>query len=164
VSPGPGVRLYLLRHADAGDPDAWSGPDADRPLSEKGVAQAERLGRHLARADVALRQFVSSPKLRARQTAEIVAQFVGGSVALDERLAGSLTLRVVDELVRDAEARGGLVLIGHDPDFSEALTALVGGAPIGMKKGAIARVDVRSFEPGGGDLRWLLPPALVPGT
>ncbi|HVL54021.1 MAG TPA: histidine phosphatase family protein, partial [Vitreimonas sp.] len=87
MSPGPGVRLYLLRHADAGDPDAWSGPDADRPLSEKGVAQAERLGRHLARADVALRQFVSSPKLRARQTAEIVAQFVGGSVALDERLA-----------------------------------------------------------------------------
>ena len=71
------TELYLLRHADAGDPEAWKGDDADRPLSGKGEKQSERLGRFLAgtafRADVVL----TSPKVRALRTAEIVAERLG---------------------------------------------------------------------------------------
>ena len=68
--------LHLLRHADAGDPEAWRGDDAARPLSPKGEAQAERLGAFLAGAGFRTDAVISSPKVRARRTAEIVADLV----------------------------------------------------------------------------------------
>lgn len=70
--PGP-VRLHLLRHPDLGDPDAWDRPDEVRSLSPKGRRPAERLGAFLASADFAPDAIVTSPLLRARETAEIAA-------------------------------------------------------------------------------------------
>ena len=67
------VQLYLLRHAHAGDPFKWSGPDDKRPLSEKGRLQSERLGIFLARARFQPDAIVSSPKIRAIETASLVA-------------------------------------------------------------------------------------------
>ncbi len=81
------VELYLLRHADAGDPAKWDGPDAARPLSPKGEKQSERLGRFLAGIGFRPDAILSSPKLRASQTADIVAGQLGVPVTLDERLA-----------------------------------------------------------------------------
>ncbi len=70
------VELYFLRHADAGDPLAWDGPDEDRPLSRKGERQAERVARFLH--DVGGPDAViTSPKLRTFQTARIVATEIG---------------------------------------------------------------------------------------
>ena len=62
----PDASCYLLRHADAGDPEAWDGPDAARPLSDKGETQAERLGRFLAGDRLRDRPVITSPKVRAR--------------------------------------------------------------------------------------------------
>ena len=56
------------------------------------------------------------------------------------------------------------MLVGHDPDFTELVSTLAGAREIPMKKGALARVDAaRPLEPGGGVLRWLIPPDLLPG-
>ena len=63
--------LHLLRHADAGDPEAWTGPDAVRPLSDKGRKQSKRLGDHLASIGFTADAIITSPKIRAEQTAEI---------------------------------------------------------------------------------------------
>ena len=68
----PDLQVYLLRHADAGDPERWAGDDALRPLSEKGELQAERLGSFLAEIGFQPETIISSPKVRALRTAEVV--------------------------------------------------------------------------------------------
>jgi phosphohistidine phosphatase len=157
------IRLHLLRHADAGDPMVWHGPDADRPLSDKGRRQAERLGRLLVAAGFATDAIISSPKVRAVQTAEGVATALGLEIQVDDRLAGGLDGSSVAELLAAAGDPRRPVLVGHDPDFSWLLSALV-GAEIGMKKGAMARVDVAGeFTEGAGTLRWLITPDLLTG-
>jgi phosphohistidine phosphatase len=159
---GP-LNLHLLRHADAGDPETWEGDDAARPLSEKGVRQAERLGRHLKSVEFEPDAIISSPKVRALQTAEIVGRALGVSVTTDDRLAGSLNPSAVAALLRDAGRPSKPVIVGHDPDFTELLAELTGAPNLTMKKGAIARVDLtRGVKAGSGVLRWLLPPDLVP--
>lgn len=157
------VRLHLLRHADAGDPTLWDGPDAERPLSDKGRRQAERLGRFLAAVGFATDALISSPKLRAVQTAEPVAGSLGVAVRIDDRLAGGLDGSTAAAILADAGGPRRPVLVGHDPDFSDLLSALV-GAEITLKKGAMARVDVDAELPErGGTLRWLITPEMVPG-
>src|SRR5919205_2931793 len=79
------TQLFMLRHADAGDPEAWTGDDAERPLSPKGEAQAERLATFLHGVRFAADAVISSPKVRARRTAEIVADGFGGAVRIDPR-------------------------------------------------------------------------------
>lgn len=156
------MQLHLIRHADAGDPGAWRGDDDERPLSDKGYAQAERLALHLALVGFEPDAVLSSPKVRARQTAEIVASALGQDVRLDDRLGGGLPLQAVEAILRDAGDVARPVLVGHDPDFSELLSTLTGGQ-LEMKKGALARIDLQDgLRPGGGRLRWLLPPDLVP--
>lgn len=158
--------IYLLRHADAGDPEAWRGPDAERPLSAKGTRQADRLGAFLAGIGFRPDAIVSSPKVRASQTAEIVAQALGASVALDDRLAEGFGLADLGAMLEERSGPGRIVLVGHDPDFSATLGELVRTKAIPMPKGALARVDVDGPpRAGAGVLRWLLPPeALKPSA
>jgi phosphohistidine phosphatase len=157
------VALHLLRHADAGDAEAWQGDDDVRPLSDKGKRQAERLGRHLAQAGFDPDLILSSPKLRASQTADIVAKALAKSVELDDRLGGQVGLGTIDAVLKKHGSARRPVLVGHDPDFSDLLAILVGAPTLPMKKGALARIDlVIGVEPGGGVLRWLLPADALP--
>lgn len=155
--------VHFLRHADAGDPVAWTGPDAARPLSDKGRKQAKRLGDHLAAIGFEADAFITSPKIRAAHTAEIVSEPLRTTVSIDDRLAGGLEIDVLDAVLADAGDPARVVVVGHDPDFSELLSELV-GTRLEMKKGAFARVEIeRPLRAGGGTLRWLLPPdALKP--
>jgi phosphohistidine phosphatase len=156
------VELYLLRHADAGDPAAWRGPDADRPLSSKGEKQSERLGSFLLGIGFHPDAIISSPKLRAMQTAERVGDRLGLTVGDDRRLAGGFGLDEVEAILRDAGDPARVVLVGHDPDFSELLATLCDAPNATMKKGALARIDAaRPLAQGGGQLRWLVPPDLL---
>jgi phosphohistidine phosphatase len=156
--------LHLLRHSDAGDPEAWEGPDAARPLSNKGRGQSERLGKFLAGIAFKGGPFISSPKVRAAQTAELVAEALKAKVDLDDRLGEALSLDAVEAILHDAGDPERAVLIGHDPDFSDLLAELVESSRVPMRKGALARIEVdRPLRPGGGTLRWLIPPdALKP--
>ncbi|HEX2755154.1 MAG TPA: histidine phosphatase family protein [Candidatus Limnocylindrales bacterium] len=156
------LQLHLLRHADAGDPAGWAGDDALRPLSEKGELQAERLGSFLAEIGFQSDAIVSSPKVRARRTAEIVGGAIGVGVQLDERLAGGFDPETLDAILADAGNPGRPVVVGHDPDFSQVLGWLADADGLTMKKGAFARVDVRGVVADGrGTLRWLVPPDLL---
>lgn len=155
------LELHLLRHADAGNPAAWDGPDAGRPLSKKGRRQAERLAAHLAGIGFAPDAIISSPKIRARETAELVADALGHAVRLDDRLASGVGLATLERVLADAGGPTRPLLVGHDPDLSDLLSTLVGAA-VPMRKGAIARVDVHGeLAPGAGVLRWLLSPDLL---
>jgi phosphohistidine phosphatase len=157
------VELYFLRHADAGDPAAWRGPDEERPLSAKGVKQARRLGRFLDRAGFAADAIVTSPKLRAAETAKAVGKALRVKVYSNARLASSVSLGELERVLDAADGARRIVLVGHDPDFSELVSGLSGGH-VAMAKGALARVDVeRPLVLGTGSLRWLIPPDALRG-
>ncbi len=158
---GSAVQLYLLRHAHAGDPAAWHGDDDLRPLTRKGRRQAKRLGSFIRAVGLKPDAFVTSPLVRAAETAELVAKALRNEVVVDGRLAGDLGLGRLDELLGELGATRP-VLVGHDPDFSAIVAMLCGASRIPMKKGALARIDVeRPLQPGGGVLRWLVPPDLL---
>lgn len=160
--PAATLQLHLLRHADAGDPEAWSGDDADRPLSDKGARQSERLASFLVSVGFRSDAVIASPKVRARQTAEIVAAALELDVRLESRLADPFDPATVDDVLRDAGHPRRPILVGHDPDFSELLGYLAGTDALTMKKGAFARLDVKGPVAGGnGTLRWLVPPDLL---
>ncbi len=157
--------LHLLRHADAGDPAAWTGPDAARPLSDKGrkpdrAARASSWRAIGFKADVV----ITSPKLRAAQTAELVAERIADVVTEDERLAGSLDLDAVEAILADAGDPDARRPRGSRPGLQRAPVRAVRAAGVTMRKGALARIEVdRPLRPGAGTLRWLLPPdALKP--
>jgi phosphohistidine phosphatase SixA len=160
------IAVHLLRHAHAGDAERWTGDDAARPLSDKGRRQAERLGRLLETYDDAPDVFITSPKVRAAQTADIVAAALGLPVVVDARLAGPLDAQVLRAILVDHPDAKRPCVVGHDPDFSTLLGDLVGLPGLPMRKGALARVDVSSRDAveAGGTLRYLLPPDLLPST
>lgn len=155
-------QLYLLRHAHAGNPAHWTRDDAARPLSTRGRAQAQRLGRFLAEHGIVPDTIVSSPKLRARQTANLVADAIGVGVTSDDRLAAAFDLDALGALI-DGVGGTSLMVVGHDPDLSELAALLSGTAYLPLRKGALARLDLSlPVGPGGAILRWLLPPELLP--
>jgi phosphohistidine phosphatase len=157
------IELLLLRHADAGDPGGWSRPDAERPLSPKGHRQAARVARWLTTIGHKPDVILSSPKVRAAETAVAVADAFEMRVTDEPRLAESFGIRVLEEMLHDSGDPARPMIVGHDPDFSE-LATLLSGAPLEMRKGALVRIDIEPpFEPGGGTLRWLVPPDALPG-
>jgi phosphohistidine phosphatase len=164
AAPGT-LTLYLLRHADAGDPMAWTADDAERPLSKKGRRQAKRLARHLKDLDVQPAAILTSPKIRASATAKIVGRGVSRKPRVDERLTIGFGSDALTALVSGLEpGTDSVMLVGHDPDFSDAASWLV-GTTIQMRKGALAVIDLPEREAGAGrgSLRWLLPPDAVAG-
>jgi len=123
--------LWLLRHAEAED----GLPDDERPLTERGVTQADAAGRALAVLGVQIDACLSSPKLRAVQTAERACEPLGLQVAIEPALSGE----PFD--VRDLTAGlGEVLLVGHDPSFSLLLHDLT-GCQARMKKGGLAGIS-----------------------
>ncbi len=159
-----GIALHLLRHAHAGDPVRWHGDDAVRPLSERGRRQAEQVAKLLVRLDEAPDLFITSPRARALETAEIVARALKVDVVVDRRLEGPLNPDLVTDILLEAGPAERPCIVGHDPDFSELLGDLVGSGTIPMRKGALARVDFAGpdIATGRGILRYLIPPELLP--
>lgn len=152
------IDILLVRHAHAGNPANWTGPDELRPLSAKGLRQATRIGGFLVAANIGPGVIVTSPKVRALQTAEVLGAALGWDVRLDQRLAQGPSMDDLRAIVGEAGDVPSLLLVGHDPDFSEIAGSLV-GVSIAMRKGALARIEVpRDVSTGSGSLRWLVPP------
>ena len=112
------MRVLIVRHAEA----ASGNPDELRPLTPKGREHARAVGARLRDEGFAADAVVSSPLLRARETAEALGL---GAPEVDDRLAPGAS--PFD--VRDAAAGRGetVVVVGHQPDCSRAVAALSGG-------------------------------------
>jgi phosphohistidine phosphatase len=125
--------IWLLRHGDA---EAGDGkPDSERDLTEKGERQSIAAGKALETLGVELDVCLTSPKVRARRTAELACEALGTPIEEDDRLAGG----DFDPLDL-AAGRGEVMLVGHEPDFSSAV-ARVTGSRVKFKKGGIAAID-----------------------
>jgi phosphohistidine phosphatase len=130
------VRLFIVRHAEA----ATGEPDELRPLTDAGRESARAVGKQLAADGVRPDVVLTSPLLRARETAAEIARAVGAEAEADERLSPGAT----PEDVRTAvSGRGETVLIvGHQPDCGRAAAALGDGEEPRFPPAGVAVVDV----------------------
>lgn len=157
-----GLRLYFLRHGKAVARVGWEGDDALRPLTPEGENEVRRVAARLAGLGVAPDAIVSSPLARARRTAELAAEVLGVAPVVDDRLAPGFGVADLAGVLADGGGRGAVVLVGHEPDFSEIVSRLTGGRVV-CKKGGVARVDVEGDDLDGGRLVWLVPPSVLVG-
>jgi len=133
------MNLFLLRHANADWPD-WSKSDDERPLTKRGKKESRQMAKFLDRTKVSIELIVTSPLPRAAQTAEIVARKLKTNLSEDDHLAPGFDLAKLKALLKIHSYRD-LMIAGHEPDFSEVVHALTGGA-IKLAKGGIALVQV----------------------
>lgn len=151
--------IYLLRHAEAVD-QAPGRSDGERELTEKGHRQSQRAAQWLLAHGIAPEAILSSPLVRALQTARPVAETLGKAVVTDQRLAGlRLSAAAVRDMAREYGVGESLLLVGHEPDMSALIAELTGGE-VEMKKAALALVSCNPIGPGRGVLRWLVPSKL----
>jgi phosphohistidine phosphatase len=124
--------IYFLRHGDA---EHETTDDAARELTPKGERQSEAAGRALAALGVGVDVCLTSPKVRAGQTARIACKQLGAPVEIAEELSGgSFDARQL------TAGRGEVLLVGHEPDFSNVVADLT-GARVKLRKGGIACVE-----------------------
>jgi phosphohistidine phosphatase len=134
--------IWLLRHGDAED----GSPDEQRKLTKKGEKQARAAGAALAALGVEPAACISSPRVRAADTARLACERLGAEVELEEALSGG----PFDPQELAAGRDGDVILVGHEPDFSNAVQKLT-GARVKLKKGGVAAVE-------DGELHLLLRP------
>ncbi len=159
------TELYLIRHGVAEERgEAWP-DDTKRPLTEDGMSKLRKTARALECLGVTLDVIVTSPLVRTRQTAEMIA---GGLephppvVTADSLAPGGTVAALLSDLEKYAK-RERIALVGHEPGIGELAARLVGTRhPIPFKKGAVCRIDVEELPPvGPGDLRWFLTPKIM---
>ncbi|HEX8086348.1 MAG TPA: histidine phosphatase family protein [Solirubrobacteraceae bacterium] len=138
-------QLWFLRHGEAEPHGAR--PDDERELTERGRGQSESAGRALHALGVAFQLAFTSPKVRAAETARIACEHLDVEPHTHEPLRDGFDRDEAIALLRAAGADQRLLLVGHEPDFSQTVHDLT-GARIDLKKGGIAavRVDGSSAE------------------
>lgn len=160
-------RLYLLRHAKS-DWEAGSSSDHDRPLAPRGRAAARLIGRFLTDLGQEPDAVVASTALRARSTAELAAS--AGAWQCSIRTTDNLYLPTPAAILSEARKLPNdvkrLVLVGHEPAWSEAVGLFAGHARVRMVTAALARLDFSgadwsSIDFGEATLAWLVTPKLL---
>ena len=151
--------VYLLRHGDAGS--AWTQNDDQRPLTAEGVVRMSRQAATLHGWGLHVDALLSSPYVRARQTANAIGKVFDVPVIEDKRLAAGCSLRDVVAVLHDHAASKHIWLTGHEPDLSTITAGLIGGGQIKMPKGGLARVHISTLQPPNGELIWHLTPQVM---
>ena len=160
------MNIYILRHAIAVEPgSAGFGSDAERPLTEEGEKKLAKIIQAMEAMDVSFDLIVSSPYVRARQTAEMVASAYDAhkKLQLSDTLApdGS-SKKLIDLLNRLAPPWEDVMLVGHEPYLSGLIALLVTGneeARVQLKKGGLCKMSAESLKHGRcATLEWLLTP------
>jgi phosphohistidine phosphatase len=162
--PGP-YELYFIRHGIAEERgDAWP-DDAKRPLTDEGMSRMRKAVRGLARMGVSIDVVLTSPLVRTRQTAEIVAAGLDPRPSLVslESLAPAGSYAAVLAALEKHARKERIALVGHEPMIGEIAARMIGSRhPIAFKKGAVCRIDVEALPPAGpGELRWLMTPKIL---
>ncbi|NBO52102.1 MAG: hypothetical protein EBU83_01505 [bacterium] len=154
-------RLYIVRHADAGDPSEWIGPDSERPLSTKGVKQAARLAAALVTAGTHIGSLRTSPARRCTETCAVIAAALETTATIDERLLDGAPVSHVTKLLGH-RGQGSMLLVGHQPHLGALIAELTGISTIPVEKGSLIRIDIDApFTPGSGRIVAVMPPAIL---
>ncbi len=160
------MNLFLLRHGLAVEPGSPGyRDDAERPLTPKGKRQLSKAAEGMKQLELGFDLILSSPFIRARQTAEIVAKALKIKKRLDfsDALTPSGSAKeLIEYLVRLNPIPGDVLLVGHEPYLSQLISLLISGdtdLSIVMKKGALCKLSTDALQPRRcASLEWLLTP------
>jgi phosphohistidine phosphatase len=151
------MELYFLRHGEADSPD-WNKPDDERPLTKRGKIEMRDVAKFLGRLKVRPDLIVTSPLPRAAQTAEIAADYLKAKLRKDELLAPGFGMTNLRTVLKRHRAKV-LMLVGHEPDFTNIISGLT-GASLKLSKAGVALLDIDP-EAEEGKLLWLFPPKIA---
>lgn len=159
------TELFLVRHGIAAARGSEWPDDTKRPLTERGVSRFKEEVKGLRRLDVEIDEIFTSPLIRARQTAELLAAGLEGKPPvklLDALAPGHTSAAVLTQLAKAAKRRR-VALVGHEPDLGELAAHLIGaGRALAFKKGGVCRIDVGSLTSRrAGSLVWFVTPSLL---
>ena len=156
------LTLYILRHAEA-EPEART--DAERSLTSKGRDQAKAIGRFCFEQGIFPAVILTSPLVRAQQTAKLVWKELGEKPKLGtaEFLSAGMKPETAFTNFRKFSDSGTLMLVGHEPDLSEFIAASIGGSSesIRLRKAGLAKLTLPEAKSGVGTLDFLLTPKLL---
>jgi phosphohistidine phosphatase len=148
------MQLYFLRHGEADWPD-WKKSDDERPLTDFGKNEVRDVAKFLARLRVRPDLIVTSPLPRAAQTAEIAADYLKPKLRKDELLEPGFGMSELGTILKRHRSKA-LMLVGHEPDFTNVISGLT-GASLKLSKAGVALLDVDP-ESQEGRVLWLFPP------
>lgn len=159
------VTIYLVRHAIAEERGSAWPDDTKRPLTHRGMARMREAVSGLDAAGIEIDLVLTSPLVRARQTAEILARGLTSVPTVEVTnalLPGQPPARMVDGLSAHARSRS-IALVGHEPGLGELAAWLIGARePLPFKKGGVCRIDVPSLPPvPPGQLIWFAQPKML---
>lgn len=165
------LELYLVRHAVAAERGPEYPEDATRPLTPEGIERFRKAVAGLRAIDVSLDLVLTSPFVRARETAELLCAGLKPKPKLtpvDALAPGGRPAHITAAVAQHTAAGrrwSRVALVGHEPDLGELAARLLGArGSIAFKKGAVCRIDVDHAMPGGpGTLRWFLTPSVMRG-
>ena len=159
------AEIYLVRHGIAAERGKDWPDDTRRPLTQKGIARMTQVAAGLKDLEVEFDLILTSPLLRARQTADLLHQGLGGSTPLEETTLLAPGGRPADliEYLRTQKKADRVALVGHEPDLGQLAAFLIGAkAPLVFKKGGICRIDFEKFPPvPPGQLQWFALPRML---
>ncbi len=155
------VEIYILRHAVA-VPHEESSSEEDRPLTEEGVRKMFREARGISKVVPSFETILTSPLVRAKETAEIVAQ----ALAIEDRLEickeliPGASLENLFSTLANYKHEKRVLLVGHEPQLSLVASSLLGCREpmIVFKKGSLCRIDAEVPGKGSGKLKWHMTP------
>ena len=155
------MTIYFLRHADAED---FAESDFDRKLTVKGLDQANRVGKFCLIHHIKPTAILTSPLVRARETAEIVGGRLGVKPIIQDWIACGMS---TSTLFVKLNARGkpeSVMIVGHEPDMGDAIASFLGledTSPLNIRKATLTGIEAFSLGPGAGVLDFCLPARLA---
>lgn len=162
------MNLYILRHGIAVDHGTGEYKDSERPLTEEGIDKMKKTAKAMEKLDLNFDAILSSPFIRARQTAEIVAAKLNlqDKLELTDSLASGKTGKpLIEELQTEYKNDQKILLVGHEPDLSLLISKLTSGndsVGLILKKGGLAKLSIEDLRYGRcAVLCWLLTPRLL---
>lgn len=148
------MKYFFVRHGIA---EELQDSDFNRELTDRGrlrVGMAAQVMKHL---NICPAKIYTSPRLRSRQTAEIIAETLGKQAIVTDAVNFGFDIPDIEQLARGLDSAGEVMFVGHNPDMSSVVHKLT-GSNVAMKKGGLARIDVFSRKARQGELVWLIAP------
>ncbi len=160
------VRWYLVRHAIAGARGPLWPDDTKRPVTPRGVKRMAQAVRGLRAFGVHVDVVMTSPLVRARQTADLLVEGLRHTpdLVIEPALGpGVATARLGAVLTASLSGRAAVALVGHEPALGRFAAWLIGArAPVPFKKGGVGRIDLaHGVREGSGQLIWLATPKML---
>lgn len=155
------MELYFLRHGIAANLGPAGTGDAGRPLTEDGVIKMAEEARGMRLLGMQLDVLLASPFMRARQTAEIVGKELGVAVQIADALRPGCDVARLRALLGEHQGAKRVMVVGHEPDFSEMVGSMAGNCLVQMQKGGLARIDLPLPQSPVGTFVWLFTPNVL---